>query len=74
MAWVSGFRLIRRSFSVGLQEVKSRLPNNALLACLATGSSFISSYKKKVVYPEGGIFWALCHRVPRCWQVCVTAS
>lgn len=34
MAWVSGFRLIRRSFGVGLQEVKSRLPNNALVASL----------------------------------------
>lgn len=47
MAWVSGFRLIRRCFGVGLQEVKSRLPNSALVASpqLVVASSRVKTRK-----------------------------
>lgn len=47
MAWVSGYRLIRRCFGVGLQEVKSRLPNNALVASpqLVVASSRVKTRK-----------------------------
>lgn len=65
MARVSGFRLIRRCRGVGLQEVNSRLPNNAPVASLLQLVAHLE-LKEESGLPRG---WHFLGTLPLCAEV-----